>query len=80
LQVLQNADGPVFFFCRAAQALDIAGVILMRAVGKIQAPDIHAQAQQVAHRRLGVAGRTDGADNFCAAGRKNSADYGRRYE
>ena len=35
------------------------------AVGKIQAGDVHAEAQQVAHGGFGVAGGADGADNFC---------------
>ncbi len=73
LQILQNADGAVFFFSGAAQAFDVAGVIFVRAVGKIQAGDVHAQAQQVAHRGFGVAGRTDGADDLGAA---RSGGYG----
>ena len=41
----------------------------MRAVGKIQTGDVHAQAKQVAHRSFGVASRADGADDLGAAGR-----------
>ena len=67
LQILQDADGAAFFFRGAAQAFDVAGVIFVRAVGKIQAGNVHAEAKQVAHRSLGVAGRADGADDLGAA-------------
>ena len=67
LQILQDADGAIFFLGGAAQAFDVAGVILVRAVRKIQAGDIHAEAKQVAHGGFGVAGWTDGADDLGAA-------------
>ena len=73
LQILENADGAMFAFRHAAQALDIAGVIFVGAVGKVEAGDVHAQAQQVAHGSLGVAGGTDGADDFGAAGNSGFA-------
>jgi hypothetical protein len=41
----------------------------VRPVGKIQAGDVHADAQQVTHDRFGVAGGADGADDLGAAGR-----------
>jgi hypothetical protein len=44
------------------------GVIFMRAVGKIEAGDVHAEAKQVAHGGFGTACRTDGADDFGTAG------------
>ena len=68
LQILQDADGAAFALGGAAQALDVVGVIFVRAVGKIEAGDVHAEAQQVAHGGFGVAGRADGADDFGAAG------------
>ena len=49
LQILQNADGASFAFGGAAQALDVVGVIFVRAVRKIQAGNVHAQAQKIAH-------------------------------
>ena len=52
LQILQDADGAVFLFGSAAQAIDVAGVIFVRAMRKIQARNIHAQPKQVTHRRL----------------------------
>jgi hypothetical protein len=36
-------------------------------MGKIQAGHVHTQAQQIAHRGLGMAGWADGADNLGAA-------------
>jgi hypothetical protein len=42
LQILENANGTVLFFRRAAQALNVAGMIGMRTMGKIQACYIHA--------------------------------------
>jgi hypothetical protein len=43
------------------------GVFLVRAVREIQARDVHAEAQQVAHSSFGVAGWADGADDFGTA-------------
>ena len=67
LQVLQDAEGASFALGGAAQAMDIAGVVFVSAVRKVEARDIHAEAEQVAHGGLGVAGRADGADDFRAA-------------
>ena len=66
LQVLQDADRTPFALGRAAQPIDVLGVIFVRPMGKIQAGDVHAQAQQVAHAGLRVAGGTDGADDLGA--------------
>ena len=66
LQILQNTDGAPFALRSATQALYVVGVILVRAMGKIQAGYIHAEAKQVAHHGFGVAGRTDGADDLGA--------------
>ena len=52
LQVLQDTDSAIFFFCSAAQTLNVAGVLRVGAVGKIEAGDVHAKAHQVAHGRL----------------------------
>jgi len=38
-------------------------------VRKVQARDVHAKSKQVAHGGFGVAGGTDGADDFGAPGR-----------
>jgi hypothetical protein len=43
-------------------------MIGVRAVRKVQAGDVHAEAKQVAHRGFGVAGRADGADDLGPAG------------
>src|ERR1700683_773738 len=67
LQILQDADGSVFFFGSATEALDIAGVVFVRAVGKIQPCYVHTETKQIAHRGFGVAGRADGADDFGTA-------------
>ena len=66
LQVLQDADRATFFARRTANALDVAGVIFVRAVGEIQAGHIHAQPKQVAQDSFGVRGRADGGNDFRA--------------
>ena len=68
LQILQDADGAVFFFRRAAQTFNVVRVIFVRAVRKVHAGDVHAQAKQVTHRSFRVARWADGADDFGAAG------------
>src|SRR5271155_3124735 len=74
-----NADGAIFLFGGAAQALDVARVIFVRSVGKIQAGNVHAQAKQVAHGCFGMAGWADGADDLgAAAGRNHVCRGGRR--
>ncbi len=69
LQVLQDADGASLALGGAAQAVDVVGVIFVGAVGKVEARDVHAEAEQVAHGGFGVAGGTDGADDLGAARR-----------
>jgi hypothetical protein len=64
LQILQNANRASFALSGATQALDAVGVIFMRAMGEIEAGNIHPTSQQVAHLRFGTAGGTDRADNF----------------
>src|ERR1700688_4994528 len=77
LQILQDADGAVFLFRGTAQAFDIAGVIFVRAVGEIQAANVHAQAKQVTHRGFGMASRADGADDLGTAGGGSAVKDGR---
>jgi hypothetical protein len=67
LQVLEDTNGASLALGGAAKALDVVGVIFVRAVGKIKAGDVHAEAEQIAHLGFGAAGRTDGANNFSAA-------------
>ena len=67
LQILQNADGAIFFLGGGAKALDIARMIFVPSMGEIQAGDVHAQAHQVAHSGFGVAGWADGANDLGAA-------------
>ena len=61
----------------AAQAGDIARVVRMRAVRKIQPGHVHAQAHHFAQHGFGVARWTDGADNFGAA-RGRSGEFRRQ--
>jgi hypothetical protein len=68
LQVLEDADGAAFFSSGASQAFDVLCVILVGAVRKVQAGNIHAEAKQVAHCGFRVAGGADGADDLRAAG------------
>jgi hypothetical protein len=67
LQVLEDADSASLALGSAAKALDVMSVIFVRAVGKVKAGDVHAEAEQIAHVGFGAAGRADGADNFRAA-------------
>ena len=55
----------------AAQPVNIARMLLMRAVGKVQPGNVHAQLHQFAQPGFGVARRADGADNFGAARGRN---------
>ena len=66
LKVLQDAEGASFAVGGAAEALDVLGVIRVGAMGEIEAGNVHAEAKQVAHSGLGVAGWTDGTDDFGA--------------
>jgi hypothetical protein len=68
LQILQDADGAIFLFRHPAQAGDIARVLGMRAVGKIQPRYIHPHPHQIAEHGLAVARWADGADNLGAPG------------
>ena len=70
LQVLEDTDRASLALGGAPQASDVLRVILVRAVGKIEASDVHAEPKQVAHGGFRVPGRTDGADDFCPAGRR----------
>jgi hypothetical protein len=77
LQILQDADSTVFLFRGAAQAGDIARVLLMGAVGKIQPRNIHAQPHQFAEHRLTIARRADGADDLGTPGGHDSEVRGK---
>src|SRR5271170_4117712 len=66
LQVLKNADGAVFLCGNAAQKFNILGVVVVRAVRKIQAGNVHAHAHKITHRRLRIAGWADGTNDFGA--------------
>ncbi len=72
LQVLQNADGAVFLFGGAAQAGNIARVLVMSTVGKVQSRHIHAKLHQFAKHGLGIARWPNGADDFGAPGSRGS--------
>jgi hypothetical protein len=47
--------------------LDIVSVVVVSAVRKVEAGNVHAEAEQVAHGGFGVAGGADGADDLGAA-------------
>jgi hypothetical protein len=79
LQVLEDAKGAPFALGGTAEALDVTSVIFVSAVGKIEAGDVHAQAKQVAHVRLGVTGRTDRANDFRAARSRSNCELWRRW-
>ena len=64
-------------FGGAAQAGDIARVLLMSAVGEIQPGYVHAQPHQFAQHGLGVARWADGADDFGAAGGRDGEVRGK---
>jgi hypothetical protein len=78
LQILQNAKRAPFALGSAAQVLDISGVILVCAVGKVEAGDVHAEAEKIAHHGFGAARGTDGADDFRAASGSFSRKFRRR--
>jgi len=63
-QVLQNAERAPLALGGPAQALDVQSVILVSAVRKVQARDIHAEAEEIAHGGFGIAGGADGTDDF----------------
>jgi hypothetical protein len=61
---LQDADSTVFTVGGAAKTVDVLGVIFVRAVGEVEASDIHPEAEKVAHGGFGIASGPDGADDF----------------
>ena len=64
LQVLQDADRLAEIGGLPAQSCDDACVLLVGAVRKIQASDIHAKLHQLAQSTLAITRRPDGADDF----------------
>jgi hypothetical protein len=64
LQVLKDANRSLLPSGGAAQPLYIAGVLLVRSVGKIQPGDVHPQAHKLAQHRFRVRGRANGADDL----------------
>ncbi len=66
LQILKNTDGALQMTRDAAQSPDSPRVLCMRAVGKIQAGNIHPELHQVTNAVFGIAGRTNGADDLGA--------------
>ena len=67
LQVLEDAESASFALGSTAKALNVMGVFFVSAVREIQAGDVHAEAEEVAHGSFGIAGRADGADDLGAA-------------
>ena len=70
LQVLEDADGASLTLGSTAQTMDVARVIFVSTVGEVEARDVHATAEQVAHSSFGVAGGSYGADDLGAAGKR----------
>ena len=66
LGVKQDADCHVELGSDAADALDAAVMLLIRAVGEVEAGDVHARLHHFAQRLVVVAGRAHRADNFRA--------------
>ena len=67
LQILEDTDGASFALGCAAEAMNVVGVVFVRAVREVQAGNVHAEAHQLAHHGFVVAGRTDRADDLGAA-------------
>ena len=67
LQVLEDAERASFALGSTAEALDVVRVLFVSAVREIQARNVHAQAEQIAHGSFSVAGWPNGADDFGAA-------------
>ena len=67
LQIGEHADG--FFIVRGstAQGGDHAHAVFMRAVGKIQAGDVHAGVHQLVYHVVRRGDRAQGTDYFCSA-------------
>jgi hypothetical protein len=66
LQILQDTKRAPFALGGAAQVLNISGVIFVCAVRKVEAGDVHAKPEKIAHHGFGAARGTDGANDFRA--------------
>jgi hypothetical protein len=55
LQVLKNANSTILFLGYLPQALNTMGMVLVRAMGKIQSCHVHSQTHQVAKQGFGIA-------------------------
>src|SRR2546430_11070082 len=64
LQVLKDANSLIFFGSDPAQDFDVTRVVLVRAMGKIQAGNVHSYLDQLPQRRFRTTGRTNRADDF----------------
>ena len=67
LQVLQDTQGAAFLECGTAKPDNVAGMVVVGAMREIQTGHVHAHLHQFTHGGFGMAGRTNRADNFCAA-------------
>jgi hypothetical protein len=54
LEILQNANTPTLLGSSSTEALDCAGVILMRPMREIQTRDIHPHCDEFTQRRFGA--------------------------
>ena len=64
LRVEHDGDGQVELRAQLLDAVDAYLVLGVRAVGKVQARDVHAREHHGAQRLLAVAGGADGADDL----------------
>ena len=67
LQIGEHADGFFIVSGSAAQGGDHAHAVFMRAVGKIQAGDVHAGVHQLVYHFVRRGDGAQGTDYFCSA-------------
>ena len=68
LQILKDRYGAILLGGDAAQPLDDCSVLLMGAMGEVQAGNIHAQPHQIPQRVLPIRCRAHRADDFGSPG------------
>src|SRR5579859_568991 len=65
LKVLKNTNTATFFLRHFSEAIDCACMLLMAAVGEIEAGHLHAQMHEVPDRSFRITGRPERTDDFC---------------
>ena len=64
LQILENTDRPPFLARCSPNTVNVARVLVMSTVRKIQPGDVHAQSQKVPQDHFAVRGRPNGRDDL----------------